>query len=150
MNDIFDTVLLKAAGISVNHLLADVVAARTNIIELSEKSHDASLKPQNPGGLSHPERAALASRIARLNKEGVLARHYESMIGSGDETSIADTAFDGADNPRLKAILRHTDLVTVNPKDATRGDITALTSAGISEQDIVRLSEVIAFGGTFG
>lgn len=148
MKDIFDTVLLKAAGITADHPLADVVTARTNIIELSENSHDASLKPKNPGGISHAERAALASRIARLNNEDVLARHYDSLIEGGADSgvgAIADTAFDGADDSRLKAILKHTDLVTVNPKDATRENITALKSAGISEQDIVRLSEIIAF-----
>ena len=52
---------------------------------------------------------------------------------------------DGADNARLKAILRHTDLVTCSPKDAVAGDIATLKAAGIKEEDIVRLSELIAF-----
>jgi len=94
---------------------------------------------------SETERAALACRIARLNNEGVLARHYESMIEGKDDSSIADASFDGGDDARLRAIIRHTDLVTVDPKDATGNDIAALKSAGVSEADIVRLSELIAF-----
>ena len=58
---------------------------------------------------------------------------------------IADSSHDGADNVRLKAVIRHTDLVTRSPKDAVAGDIAALKAAGITEDDIVRLSELIAF-----
>ncbi|MCS5667571.1 MAG: hypothetical protein NZ876_09310, partial [Dehalococcoidia bacterium] len=46
---------------------------------------------------------------------------------------------------RMKAIIRHTDLVTLNPKDATAEDVSALRSAGLDDADIVRLSELIAF-----
>ena len=82
--------------------------------------------------------------MARLNREDELASHYQGMVASGD-TSLADPGFDGGENPRLQAILRHTDLVTCRPKDAVTGDIAALKLAGIAEPDIVRLSELIAF-----
>ena len=146
-DDIFDTVAVRAAGIRAGHPLARVLSGRGNIIELTEKSHDAALKPKLPGGLTHSERAALACRMARLNHEGDLASHYESMFAAGDAlyVSIADPLYDGADDKRLKAIIRHTDLVTRSPKDAAEGDIAALKTAGIVEQDIVRLSELIAF-----
>ena len=42
-------------------------------------------------------------------------------------------------------MLRHTDLVTVDPKEAVDGDIAALKSAGLEDADIVRLSQLIAF-----
>lgn len=144
MEDLFDTLLLRAAGIPPGHPLAGVLSGRSNIIELTEKSHNAALKPEPPGGLTHSLRAALACRMARLNLDGELASHYESMVETGD-ASIADPSFDGSSDARLKAIIRHTDLVTRSPKDAAAGDIAALKAAGISEQDIVRLSELIAF-----
>jgi len=144
MEDIFDTVVVRAAGISAGHPLAGVLSGRGNIIELTETSHDAALKPEPSGGLTHSERAALACRMARLNLDGELASHYEGMVEAG-EALIGDLRFDGADNPRLKAVIRHTDLVTRSPKDAVADDITALKAAGISEEDIVRLSELIAF-----
>ena len=149
MNNIFDTVVVRAAGITAEHPLAETISGRSDIIEMTENSHVAALIPDLPGGISHSERAALACRIARLNKEEILARLYESLLqGSGDKESasqIADTEFDGGDDARLKAVLRHTDLVAVSPKDVTEGDIAALRSAGIPDGDIVRLSEVIAF-----
>jgi len=144
MEDIFDTVVVRAGGISAGHPLAGVLFGRGGIIELTEKSHDAALKPEPSGGLTHSERAALACRMARLNLDGELASHYESMVEAGD-ASIADPSFDGADDARLKAIIGHTDLVTRSPKDAAAGDIASLKAAGILEQDIVRLSELIAF-----
>ena len=79
-----------------------------------------------------------------LNNEEVLARHYDGLIGTGN-LAIADTGFDGGGDFRLRAILRHTDLVAVNPKEATSGDVSALQSAGMTDADIVRLSELIAF-----
>ncbi|MCH8988180.1 MAG: hypothetical protein IIA92_05160 [Chloroflexi bacterium] len=140
----FETVVAKAAGISAGSPLAGVLSGRSDVLELTEKSHDAALRPRQPGGLTHSERAALACRIAKLNSEPVLARHYKSLIGGGNR-AIADTVFDGGEDTRLKAILRHTDLVTVNPKEAIDGDISALRSAGLDDADIVRLSELIAF-----
>ncbi|VVN98428.1 hypothetical protein PS706_03211 [Pseudomonas fluorescens] len=43
------------------------------------------------------------------------------------------------------AIIRFTDLVTQKPREATKQDIDTLKAAGISEPDIVRLTEVLAF-----
>jgi len=144
MENIFDTLVVRAAGISADHPLAGVLSGRGTIIELTERSQHATLKPEPAGGLTHSERAALACRMALLNLDGELASHYESMLEAAD-ASIADPSFNGADNVRLKAIIRHTDLVTRSPKDAAAGDIAALKTAGVPEDDIVRLSELIAF-----
>ncbi len=142
--DIFETVVAKASGISATSPLASVVSMRNDIFELTENAYEASLRPNQPGGLSHAERAGLACRIARRNNEVILAQHYETLFGIGSK-DFADTAFDGGDDIRNKAIIRHTDLVTLNPKDAKEDDISALKSAGLDDADIVRLSELIAF-----
>ena len=142
--DIFETIVAKAAGISAGSPLAGVLSLRSNILELTENSHEASLRPNQPGGLTPSERAGLACRIAKRNNEAVLTRHYERMFGVGSQ-AISDTGFDGGGDTRLKAIIRHTDLVTLNPKEATADDISALRSAGLDDADIVRLSELIAF-----
>ena len=146
MSDIFKSVLLEAAGISADHPLASVLLGRRQVIQLTQKSHDAALRPDPPGGLSHSERAALACRIARLNNEEILGRHYEAMIGEGSSSQVlADPSVVDVGDSRLEVILRHTDLVTMNPKRATAEDILTLKSAGIFDADIVRLSELIAF-----
>ena len=109
MDDIFKSVVAEAAGISANHPLASVLAGRDEVMQLTQASHDAALKPEPPGGLSHSERAALACRMARLNDEGILAKHYEAMIPEGSEPLfMADPVFIGGDDNRAKAILRHT------------------------------------------
>ena len=141
--DIFETVVVKASGISADSPLASVLALRSDILELTEKSHAASLQPNQSGGLSHAERSGLACRIAKRNNESVLAQHYETLFSDGSQ-AIANTDFQGEDD-RMKAIIRHTDLVTLNPKDAKAEDVSALRSAGLDDADIVRLSELIAF-----
>ena len=142
--DIFETIVAKAAGITPASPLKGVLTLRSDILELTENSHEASLRPIQPGGLNHAERAGLACRMAKRNDDTVLARHYERLFGVGSQ-AMANTGFDGGDDAHLKAIIRHTDLVTTNPKEATADDITALRSAGLDDADIVRLSELIAF-----
>ena len=142
--DIFQTIVAKASGIAAGSPLTAVLTLRRDILELTETSHEAALRPNQPGGLKLSERAGLACRIAKRNNDPVLAKHYESMFGVGSQ-AIADTGFHGGGDARLEAIIRHTDLVTLNPKEATADDITALRSAGLDDADIVRLSELIAF-----
>ncbi|MDA1128262.1 MAG: hypothetical protein O2913_06140 [Chloroflexi bacterium] len=136
--------MAKAAGISSTSPLASVLTGRGDIMELTERSHEASLRPKQPGGLTHFERAGLACRVAKLNGDAGLTRHYESMFQEGSQ-AIADTGFDGGGDARLKAIIRHTDLVATDPKEAAASDISALRSAGLDDADIVRLSQLIAF-----
>ena len=50
--DIFDTIVAKAAGISKNSPLKGALALRRDILELTENSHEASLRPNQPGGLN--------------------------------------------------------------------------------------------------
>ena len=141
-------VMTRIVGIEPGSRLAEAVAARADVIQLTQSTHDAALNPADPGGLSHVERAALACRIARLNGERDFQDHFESLMeraGSlGATAQIADLDFHGG-NERLKAIVRHVDLVAKNPKAATGNDIALLQAAGISDADIVRLSELVAF-----
>ena len=142
--DIFETVVAKASGISASSPLASVLSMRNDIFELTENAYQASLRPNEPGGISHAERAGLACRIARRNNEVILAQHYETLFGIGSQ-DLADTDFDGGNDIRNKVIIRHTDLVTLSPKDVKEDDIFALKEAGLNDADIVRLSELIAF-----
>ncbi|MGE0008425.1 MAG: CMD domain-containing protein [Parvibaculaceae bacterium] len=141
-------IVLELAGIVPGSPLAAVLAGRAGIFELTQKTHDAALTPAEPGGLSHALRAALACRIAGLNRDEAFARHFKALLeraGAGDEDrKVAELSFTGGD-PRRRAVIRHTDLVAGEPRAATGGDIDALRKAGIAEPDIVRLSELVAF-----
>ncbi|KRE20870.1 hypothetical protein ASE66_06635 [Bosea sp. Root483D1] len=130
--------------------LAGVLAERAEILGLSQAAHDAVLLPLAPGGISHVERAALAARMASANADAALAEHYRELLRQAGESpallAFAEGAGPAADtDARLRAIIRHVDLVTLSPRDTTKADIAALAAAGLSEPDIVRLAELIAF-----
>lgn len=144
-------VIEALAGAGAGSPLGEALAERAEIMRLSQASHDAVLLPKAPGGISHAERAALAARMAHWNGDAALATHYGELLRRAGESpvllaiaagSAADTA--GVD-ARLRAVMRHVDLLTLTTKDATKADIAALVAAGLSEPDIVRLAELIAF-----
>lgn len=128
--------------------LADVLAERTEIMRLSQASHDAVLLPRAPGGISHAERAALAARMARWNRDEALEAHYRDLLRQAGESpallAVASAEAAGLD-ARLRALIRHVDIVTSAPRDATKADIAALVASGVTEPDIVRLAELVAF-----
>ncbi len=126
-------VIEQMVGAAPGSPLAEAMAARANLLQASQANYDAVLTPREPGGLSHRERYLLAARIARLSGDDRLAAHYAAA--GGDLPADA----------RMAAILRHVDLVTLTPRDATQDDIATLTNAGVDTADIVRLSQVIAF-----
>lgn len=149
MTDIFDTAAVRASGILPNSPLAAALSVRDDILTMTEQAHDAALTPNDPGGLSHKMRAALSCRMARLSQEDALAMHFSALMekanGPEEVIQLADPAFEGDSDDRLRAIIRHTDLVTIDTKAVVAGDIPALTNAGVSEDDVVRLSELISF-----
>jgi uncharacterized protein YciW len=112
---------------------APVRAHRAELMEASLRNQLAVLEPRDPGGLSAPERRAIARRIALRLGNAALADEYEPEPAAEPEDA------------RWSAILRHVDLVTDRPREATRADIDALRAAGIGEADIVRISQLIAF-----
>jgi uncharacterized protein YciW len=141
------TVIEAVAGTGRHPKVQEALAFRADLMRASQANYDAVLTPHDPGGLSHRERLALAARIARLNGDADLARHYLQGLGDGGspEGALTDPAAPPPDDPRHAAILRHVDLVTRTPREATRQDIDALRAQGIREADIVRLSQLIAF-----
>ncbi|WPZ16569.1 hypothetical protein T8J41_22045 (plasmid) [Nitratireductor rhodophyticola] len=142
-------IVIAQAGIGANGSVREALEGRADIMAMTQATHDAALKPSDPGGLSHGERAALAARVARLNKDEALAAHYMALLeeAGADEavSAMADPAHDGEGDARRAALLAYTDLVSTHPRDTTPEDIEALKSAGISDADIVRLSELNAF-----
>ncbi|MEO1019595.1 MAG: hypothetical protein AAFY56_18180 [Pseudomonadota bacterium] len=138
-------VMLAAAEIAPDNPMRAVVAGRQDIFGAIATTEKAALRPNDPGGISHDRRAALAARMGRLNNEAAMVAYYTDMIQ--DEGAVADIAapdFHGRGDPE-QALLRHVDLVTSHPRDVSRGDIEALKGLGWDDADIVRLSELVAF-----
>lgn len=139
---IFDATALTAAGITEDGALSKVVRSRANIFELTAAAEAAVLRPRQAGGWSHPLRAALAARVARLNAEPALADTY--LADAGEYAPLADPANDGTAEG-LGAVVAFTDKVAANIANADAADITSLQAAGIADADIVRLAELNAF-----
>lgn len=145
------TLIERLAGVRAGTALADALSQRSEIMGLSQASHDAVVRPRDPGGVGHAERAALAARMARWNADPALAEHYGALLQEAGRTPILAAIADGdasesvAAGPRLAAIIRHVDLVTRRTRDATQADIAALLAVGVAEADIVRIAELAAF-----
>ena len=145
-NWISQSVILSAANIKVHSGISASISLRSDLLTLSQQAHNACVNPEDAGGLSHTERAAISSRMCTLNHEIQLGNYYADLIpDSAEEKKIIDTNYCGHGHHRLEAVLRHVDLVTTSPKDASAADIRALEESGISTEDMVRLSELIAF-----
>jgi uncharacterized protein YciW len=135
-------VLERIAGVPDTGPLADALATRARLMQLTQASHDAALLPSTPGNLPHHERAALAARIARLCNDAPLAAHYSALAGD-----LPPWATPGvhADDRRIDALLVYCDKITLSPRDAVPEDIDALRAAGLADDDIVRLAGLVAF-----
>lgn len=146
-----EATIMRVAEVAPDSALAADLERRSEIFRLSQAAQDAVLTPTAAGGLSHAERAALACRMARINADDRLAGHYRATLEAAGTTDVLaavcdpGTGVDAIDGARLKAIVRHVDLLTRTPRQATRRNIEDLKAAGIEEADIVRLSELIAF-----
>lgn len=142
-------IVIGQADVAGDGPVRTALEGRADIMEMTQATHDAALKPLNPGGLSHGERAALAARIARLNADRDLAAHYQALLEEADPgadvAAMADPTYKGRGSGRLSALMAYSDLISVRPRDTTPADVEALKAAGISDADIVRVSELNAF-----
>ena len=121
---------------------------RADIVALTQASYEAVIFPRDPGALSHALRAALGCRIARMNDATELIAHYAGLAAAGGDPEIAAISA-GKEVPQaspvLKAIVAHSDKVTLTPLACGRSDIEGLRAAGLDEAGIIALSELVSF-----
>lgn len=95
-------------------------------------------------------RAQVAARVASHTASSAVVDWYRQVgLAAGvsgedlDRVAAVGTPveYDGV----LGAAIRHADLLTLRPADATADDLQALKDAGLSPAGIVSLSQVIAF-----
>lgn len=145
--DVFD----HLAGVGAGSAVAALRTARPGLTRFSQTSYASLLEPGTDDGLSRKERELVALRVALLTPDHRLARWHEARLIAATETAATVTAvseFPAVSpelTPRVVAILRHTDLVTLHPTQAESSDIEALRTAGLSTREIVTLSQLIAF-----
>jgi uncharacterized protein YciW len=110
-------------------------------MEMTQIAENAVLKPSDPGAWDYPTRAAFAARIARLNGADGLAEYYAAAVDASQYSGILDP---GSDNKRSPGVM-FLDAVASNPRDITAEDIKLLQDGDVSDADIVRLTELVAF-----
>ena len=144
--DVIDAVL----GISEGSPLHQLRARRPEARARTQSSYAVLFNPPDPGGLSPPERFAVALRVAELHDASSLAAHYRARLAdeAGGGALAAAIDYDAPSNgvtARAAAMLRHAELVTTNPSGASPLDLEALEAQGLTAEEIVTLSQIIAF-----
>jgi len=138
------------AGISADSPVGQLRASRQVAFDAAQGSFNELFEPADPKGVSRQERDATAYRIALLEKSAPVIQLHRSRLqalGLSDAELAAIEQFPngGALSPRLAAILTHTDLLTLEPRNATKADLEKLQHAGLTTPDIITISELIAF-----
>lgn len=126
--------LARLAEIAPNSPLAQARATRQTATEGIEASYQRLFVPQDAGGFGVTERLLLAQRISEWHGDRQLATHYAQL----QQTQPTDS-------PRLQAALDHAERLVFKPAGAEARHLQALQQAGWSLDEIVTLSQLIAF-----
>jgi len=128
--------LESVIGVAPDSALSRLRALRPDIVRHTQGSHDVLLSPADPGGLSLPERALIAARVAEQSHHAALASHYRALLAERG---------DPPPDKRLETILQHVERVTMAPRTAHPAHIEALRAVGLTARDIVALTQIVAF-----
>ncbi|MDF7648343.1 hypothetical protein PUG42_07250 [Erwiniaceae bacterium L1_54_3] len=143
MSDAID----QAAGLTPEDALYQTRRLRPEFVEGAEACRQSVLAPEEDQGLPADLRLALAQRMAVLNYDAPLQRDYQAQLAALNPSEALLALASGcavAEEP-LATIARHADMVTQQPIQATEQHIRLLEQAGLSNPQIVALSELIAF-----
>ncbi|MBW6425676.1 hypothetical protein KX729_30245 [Rhizobium sp. XQZ8] len=138
------------SGLRVDGEVYRIRRERPDYVDGAEICREAVLSPNHGFGLGPALRAALAARMARMIGRNDLARSYELMLEEAGAAEALTAIASAAELPKHQdgftaAIVRHADLVTKTPRNNTKADIERLEAAGLSNPQIIALSELIAF-----
>jgi CMD domain protein len=138
------------AGIAADSELARLRAERPETLQFAQGSYSALLEPDDPGGVSKLERAAIALRVATLERCLDVAEFYRERVRTLDMSDEMIAAIEvGSDGAglaaRLSAILGHADLLTTSSRTGSPAAIESLREAGLTVTDIVTVSQLIAY-----
>jgi uncharacterized protein YciW len=137
----FDTTTSIASGVTETGPIAEAIRTRSNIFEMTQAAEDAVLRPKEFGAFPHDFRAALAARIAAHAGDANLAAQYANCTsGMAD---LSDPSHNSAEDHKI--LIAFVDKTSNATNDISADDISLLQSSGVSDADIVRLCELVAF-----
>jgi alkylhydroperoxidase domain protein/CMD domain protein len=151
-----DDIISTLAGVAPGSPAAELRAQRPEAMEHAQGSYTALFDPAERVGLTPIERFAIALRVAAIHAATEAADHYRQRLleAGASPPIVAAAALEDAGAgsqpdpevpPRIQAILRHADLLSTHPVDATPDDLQALADAGLATVEIVVLSQIVAF-----
>ena len=138
----------QLAGLAPDSPVAALRREKPNLVAFAQASDQSLLEPANPGDLSLLERHAVAYRVGLLTGFPVVEKRHRRRLldfGRTDLASHIERYPDVKLEPRLAAIIRHTDLVTLRPGDAGPEDIAALHAAGLTPAAVVTLGQLLGY-----
>ena len=138
---IFETSTLVLSGISAESSVGEATSTRSNIFEMTQLAESAVLRPFDYGMFPHDVRAALACRIAARAGESRLAEYY--AVSMGDKFNLAESIM--IEGEPESTLIPFVDKAANDTKNIVAEDISKLQAVGVSDADIVRLCELIAF-----
>lgn len=142
-----DDLIEALLGIDPASPLGALRRQRPDILRQTEGAYRALVIPDDPGGVSPAERAALALRVALIERHDALAAHYRALLadrGTPAEQRAAETPAPDGDG-RLPTLLRYADLVAQHPARADQAEIDRLSNLGLTPQDVVAVTQLVAF-----
>jgi CMD domain protein len=140
----------QLAGINEDSPVAELRRQKLDLVRFAQGSYDALLEPGDPESVSLFERHAIAYRIGLLtNFESVAAWHRQRLesLRTPSTTIEAIAAFPNSEGlePRVEALLAHTDRVTIAPGLSEPEHIEQLKAAGLTPKAIVTIGQLIGF-----
>ncbi|HYI24135.1 MAG TPA: hypothetical protein VD767_01890 [Thermomicrobiales bacterium] len=144
-------VLNAILGVDENDPIVALRQQKPSLVTELQDYYVALFEPTEASAAALPLaiRAQVAVRVASHTGSTAVVNWYRSVAESAGVTSVeldrvADVGQPGDDDV-LGAAIRHADLLTLRPADATAADLQALKDAGLTPAGIVSLSQVIAF-----
>jgi uncharacterized protein YciW len=143
-----DDLIESILGIAPDSPLGELRRRRPEALRHAQGAYRELLLPEEPGNVTHVERAALALRVALREGDAALADRFRALLeraGASEAIMLAEELSDAPLEGRLAALLRYTDRVATRPGDVGQDDIDTLSTLGLTPRDIVAITQLVAF-----
>lgn len=137
-----DDITFAIGGFSGNAIIESLRAQAPDIFEQIGGYYDAVLSPAPEAeiGISLPERALIAQRVAGRIPSPILDSWYGSLLAKR-----GGIARDILESQRVQAMLARVSLVNEHPDFTTAEDVHDLFDAGLTHGEVIAFSQLIAF-----
>lgn len=144
-------VLNALLGIVEGSHLAALRTERAAATRHTQGSYDALFGDHPATSVTRAERLAAALRVAVLHDEHALIEHFTALLTNCSPELVEVVAGASVRLPsdglpgRLPAILKHVELLVLDPSAASPADLDQLRAAGLTAPEIVTVSQLVAF-----